>query len=100
MTAEPRNNRRPYKADIRRVAEEQLALAADRIIAAKVALNDAHARLHEAHGDIEAFSNALEDCEARDKRNRALLAECVTHIYRYRIACLALAVVAVVGWLT
>ena len=84
----PRNNRRPYKADIRRVAEEQLALAAaeQQRLTARIGFMERHAEhVAETHRCIVR--------EISGERGLWRLSA-----RRWRIAALVAGGLAVVGW--
>ena len=76
MTA-TRNNRRPYKAAIRAVCEEQLAASAETQLRLKKYINSLVLDWHTAVADRSYMARRLN---------------------RYRIACAGLAIVAVIGW--
>ena len=104
MTA-TRNNRRPYKADIRNVCEEQLAASADLQMHLTEELADYCEELAEQHAECGRLRGDVglwqESSEGFRRENNLFLREywaLLAKHKRLRIACAGLAVLAVVGW--
>ena len=75
--SDKRNNRRPYKAEIRNVCEEQLAASAEAQRILRLEIDNLRLAWNKAIADRSHMAWRLN---------------------RYRIACAGLAVVAVIGW--